>query len=40
MQDEHSKFLKIMTQRAKAIQSILDLWMRGNIKALMQQLKV
>ena len=40
MMEQHSKFLKIMTQRAKAIQSILDLWMKGNIKNLIQQLKV
>ena len=39
MSDEHAKFLKIMSQRAKAIQSILDLWMKGNIKVLIQQLK-
>jgi len=39
MGDDHSKFLMVMSQRAKAIQSILDLWMRSNIKVLIHQLK-
>lgn len=39
MSDEHAKFLKIMSQRAKSIQSIMDYWMKGNIKVLIQQLK-
>lgn len=39
MNEEHSKFLKIMTHRAKTIQHILDLWMKGNIKLLIHQLK-
>jgi len=29
-----------MSQRAKTIQSILDLWMKGNVKILIQQLKM
>lgn len=28
-----------MTHRAKAIQNLLDLWMKGNIKVLIHQLK-
>ena len=36
MGDEHAKFLKIMMIRAKAIQGILDYWMKGNIKILIQ----
>jgi hypothetical protein len=39
MGEEHSKFLKIMSQRAKAIQGMLDLWMKGNLKVLIQTLK-
>ena len=39
MGEEHLKFLKVMSQRAKAIQKMMDLWMKGNIKVLMQQLK-
>ena len=39
MSDEHNKFLKIMSQRAKSIQAILDYWMKGNVKVLIQQLK-
>jgi len=39
MGDEHLKYLKVMSQRAKAIQKMLDLWMKGNVKVLMQQLK-
>ena len=39
MGDEHSKFLQIMSQRAKSIQAMLDLWMKGNLKVLIQNLK-
>jgi hypothetical protein len=39
MGEEHSKFLKIMSQRAKAIQGMLDLWMKSNFKVLIQTLK-
>lgn len=39
MGEEHMRFLKVMTQRARAIQGMLDLWMRGNTKLLIQQLK-
>lgn len=39
MGDEHSKFLQIMSQRAKSIQTMLDLWMKGNLKVLIQSLK-
>jgi hypothetical protein len=39
MADEHHKFLKIMAHRAKTIQHMLDLWMKGNIKVLIHQLK-
>lgn len=39
MGEDHTKFLSVMSQRAKATQSILDLWMRSNIKVLIQQLK-
>ena len=39
MGDEHIKYLKIMSQRAKAIQGMLDLWMKGNIKVLINHLK-
>jgi hypothetical protein len=39
MSDEHSKFLKIMSARAKSIQQMLDFWMKGNIKMLIQTLK-
>lgn len=39
MMEDHSKFLKVMGQRAKMIQMMLDLWMRGNLKMLIQQLK-
>lgn len=39
MGEEHSKFLKIMSQRAKAIQGMLDLWMKSNFKVLVQTLK-
>jgi len=39
MGDEHSKFLKIMSQRARAIQGMLDLWMKSNFKVLVQTLK-
>lgn len=39
MGSEHLKFLKIMSDRAKSIQGMLDLWMKGNIKILIQTLK-
>ena len=39
MGDEHVKFLKIMGQRAKSTQTILDLWRKGNVKTLIQMLK-
>lgn len=39
MAEEHTKFLKIMMHRAKAIQSLLDFWMKGNLKKLIQHLK-
>ena len=39
MGEEHVKFLKIMGQRAKSIQTILDLWRKGNIKTLIQMVK-
>ena len=39
MGDEHSKFLQIMSQRAKSIQTMLDLWMKGNLKVLIQSFK-
>lgn len=39
MGEEHSKFLQIMSQRAKSIQAMLDLWMKGNLKVLIQSLK-
>jgi len=39
MNEEHTKFLKIMQQRAKSIETILDLWMKGNVKTLIQMLK-
>ena len=40
MGDEHIKYLKVMTQRAKVIQRMMDLWMKGNVKVLIQQLKM
>ena len=39
MADEHAKYLKIMSARAKTIQTTLDLWMKGNIKVLIHHLK-
>jgi hypothetical protein len=39
MGDDHAKYLKVMGHRAKVIQSIMDLWMKGNVKVLIQQLK-
>ena len=39
MQDDHSKFLKIMGVRAKAIQTILEYWSKGNVRQVMQNLK-
>ena len=39
MEDEHLKFLKIMGNRTKSMQTILDLWMKGNIKSVINQFK-
>ena len=39
MEDEHSKFLIVMGSRAKAIQSIMDLWTKGNIKSVINNFK-
>lgn len=36
MGEEHSKFMKVMGARAKAIQSILDLWRKGNVKLIVR----
>ena len=39
MGEDHVKFLKVMGQRVKSIQTILDLWRKGNIKTLMQMMR-
>lgn len=39
MTDEHVKFLKVMSNRGKAIQSMLDFWIKGNIKQVMYTMK-
>lgn len=39
MGDEHSKFLKVMGMRSKSIQSILNLWMKGNVKPIISSFK-
>ena len=36
MGEEHGKFLKVMGVRARAIQQILEMWMKGNVKAIIQ----
>ena len=35
---EHLKFMKIMNNRAKNIESLIQMWMKGNIKLIIQQL--
>ncbi len=39
MQDDHAKFMKVMGVRAKAIQTVLDCWGKGNIRQVMVHLK-
>jgi hypothetical protein len=39
MGNDHTHFLKVMGIRAKFIQTILEHWMKGNIKFLIQNLK-
>jgi hypothetical protein len=37
MNDEHTKFVKVMGMRTKLIQSIVELWIKGNLRPIIQQ---
>ena len=39
LNDEHSKFIKVMGMRTKSIQGILYLWAKGNVKPIISAMK-
>ena len=39
MTDDHSKFIKVMGLRSKSIQGILNLWVKGNVKPIINSFK-